>query len=340
MEMLAYDRPAVMDVYTPCGSEHGVSESSSNARARLAVESRMHPLFVHDPRVGTTLHDWFSVDGNPDVDKTWTSSTVEYVDAEGELRLLTTPLTPAVFAMGETRFKKQFRKLRADEEEHALELAEYVELAREDRADRVPFVYATDEDRHLIKVACSTEIVMLTEDRRRYWQTLQYLSGVHEASLTALTQADIDDLRRQLDEALAARETAMDDIARAMTELATSTSAPTGGFGGVAGFGGLSGSGAAPTAPASAAAPAAGADTAVADRPVWLDPADEGLCTDCGTCYQELPQFFERTTKIIDGAARPVAVMIEGSLESVEITPALQKRIDRVKANCDAEIIK
>ena len=42
----------------------------------------------------------------------------------------------------------------------------------------------------------------------------------------------------------------------------------------------------------------------------------------------------------IDGAARPVAVMIEGSLESVEVTPALQKRIDRVKANCDAEIIK
>ena len=67
---------------------------------------------------------------------------------------------------------------------------------------------------------------------------------------------------------------------------------------------------------------------------------DAAKCTDCGTCYQELPQFFERQTKIIDGAARPVAVMIEGSLESVEVTPALQKRIDRVKANCDAEIIK
>ncbi len=336
MEMLAYDRPAVMDVYTPCGSEHGVSESSSNARARLAVESRMHPLFVHDPRVGTTLHDWFSVDGNPDVDKTWTSSTVEYVDAEGDLRLLTTPLTPAVFALGETRFKKQFRRLRPDEDERSLEIAEYVEREADDRGDLVPFVYATDEDRHLIKVACSTEIVMLVEDRRRYWQTLQYLSGVHEASLTALTQADIDDLRRQLDEALAARETAMDDIARAMTELATSTSAPAPA---VSGFGAVSIPTPTPSGAAQAAAPSGG-DTSVADRPVWLDPADEGLCTDCGTCYQELPQFFERTTKIIDGAARPVAVMIEGSLTSVEVTPALQKRIDRVKANCDAEIIK
>ena len=63
-----------MDVYTPCGGEQGISESSSNARARLAVESRMHPLFVHDPRSGSTLHDWFSLDGNPDIDKTWTTS--------------------------------------------------------------------------------------------------------------------------------------------------------------------------------------------------------------------------------------------------------------------------
>ena len=59
----------------PCGSEHGIPEASSNARARLAVESRMHPLFVHDPRRGATLHDWFSLDGNPDIDRTWTTTT-------------------------------------------------------------------------------------------------------------------------------------------------------------------------------------------------------------------------------------------------------------------------
>ena len=52
MRLLEYPAPAVMDVYTPCGGEQGISESSSNARARLAVESRMHPLFVHDPRRG------------------------------------------------------------------------------------------------------------------------------------------------------------------------------------------------------------------------------------------------------------------------------------------------
>ena len=111
MQLLDYPAAAVMDVYTPCGSEHGIPEASSNARARLAVESRMHPLFVHDPRRGSTLHDWFSLDGNPDIDKTWTSSTLEYVDESGQVQLLTTALTPAVFALGEVRFSKQFSRL-------------------------------------------------------------------------------------------------------------------------------------------------------------------------------------------------------------------------------------
>ncbi len=207
MEYLGYQKaPAVMNVYTPCGSEHGIPESSSNARARMAVESRMHPLFVHDPRQGTTMRDWYSIEANPDADKPWTTKTLEYLDEQGALQLLTTPLTPAEFALGEVRFKKQFRKLDASEEESALPIDEYVELAADRRAEHVPFVYATDDDRHLIKVACSHKIVSLVEDRLRYWQTLQYLSGVREDQLTALHDTDIADLRAKYEEAATARE--------------------------------------------------------------------------------------------------------------------------------------
>jgi len=334
MEYLEYQAPALMDVYTPCGSEHGVSESSSNARARLAVESRMHPLFVHDPRRGRTLHDWFSLDGNPDTDKTWTTSTLEYLDENGKVALLTTPLTPAEFALGETRFKKQFRRLGPEEDDRAVPIDEYAELAKADRGDKVPFVYATDDDRQLIKVACSSDIVALVEDRRRYWQTLQYLSGVHEAQLTSLHRADFESLRARYEEAMHSRENSLDEIARAMSELASSSKAPVG-------LGGSFSTGVKPTAAPTAATPStASAGTAVVDAPVYLAPADEPLCTDCGTCYQELPQFFQKVTKVIDGAARPVAEMIPGAVESVEITPELQKRIDRVKATCDAEIIR
>ena len=94
-------------------------------------------------------------------------------------------------------------------------------------------------------------------------------------------------------------------------------------------------SAAAPSAAGTAAAPAE-----VTAAPIHLDPADELTCTDCGTCYQELPQFFEKATMVVDGKARAVAHMIRGAVEKVEITPEVQKRIDRVKANCDAEIIR
>ncbi len=337
MQLLQYQAPAVMDVYTPCGSEHGVSEAASNARSRLAVESRMHPLFVHDPREGTNLYDWFSLEGNPDIDKTWTTSTLEYLDADGTVALLTTPLTPAEFALGETRFKKQFRRLDEHEAAMAMPIDELVELPPEQRAGRVPFVYATDDDRHLIRVACSESVVALVEDRRRYWQTLQYLAGVHEHESTSLLRADIDALRAAYDDAMAARETSLDAIAAAMTDLATSSKAPMGGLGALVGTPAVA-AGPAPAASDAATEPAGTVGTITA--PVWLDPADEPLCTDCGTCYQELPQFFDKTTVVIDGAARVVARMKPGAVDSVQVTPDIQKRIDRVKATCDAEIIR
>jgi pyruvate-ferredoxin/flavodoxin oxidoreductase len=335
MELLNYTTgPAVMDVYTPCGSEHGIPEAASNARARLAVESRMNPLFVHDPRLGTSLNESFSIEGNPDPDRDWTTTTLQYVDDAGLLQLMTTPLTPAEFALGEVRFKKQFRTLAPELEAVAVPIDEYVDLPGSQRDGRVPFIYATDQDRHLTKVACSASIVALVDERRRYWHTLQYLTGEHETRLSARHRSDIEALQAQYDQAMQQRETSLDDIARAMSDLAASSGAP-------AGFGGAVPTGLSPGAGTRAAVPSApAAAVGVLTGPVYLDPADEALCNDCGTCYQELPQFFEKATVIIDGTARTIARMVPGAAEGVEVTPELRKRIDRVRATCDAEIIR
>ncbi len=45
------------------------------------------------------------------------------------MQLLTTPLTPAVFALGEVRFSKQFSRLAPEDEERAVPIEEYVETA-------------------------------------------------------------------------------------------------------------------------------------------------------------------------------------------------------------------
>jgi pyruvate-ferredoxin/flavodoxin oxidoreductase len=343
MRMLAYQSgAAVMDIYTPCGTENGIAEDLSNSRSQLAVESRMSPLFVHDPSKGTTLRERFSLDGNPDPGKMWTSSTIEYIGENGQLELMDTPLTPAEFALGEVRFKKQFHKLPADAEATAIPIADYSEMSLADREGHVPFVYATDADKRLIKVACSEAIVSLVEDRKRFWQTLQYLSGQHEDKLTSEYRKEVEALKAQYEELLQLRESSLDDIATAMSALAASSKAPARGRTSLPLQATTQGASAAP----GAAAVATATDPSCADvvkegkGPIYLDPADEYKCNDCGTCYQELPQFFEKKTMIVDGESRTVATMVPGALDSVQLTPDLQKRIDRVKASCDAEIIK
>ena len=327
--------PAVMDVYTPCQSEHGVADDAANRRARMAVKSRVNPLFVHDPRLGDNIHDRFSLDGNPEPTKTWSTNKLEYVDTSGSLQLLTTVVTPADFALAETRFKSQFRKLRREEEAAALPVYEYIELDEADKAGHIPFVHTTDPDMHLLKMVCSPEMIALVEDRRRNWQLLQYLAGQDVDKLTSLHKTQLAELQARYDEATTARETSLDDIARMMAELAESGTMPaTAPLAAAAATVAVS-------APAQAAAAVATATASSGPRPVVsLAEADQTLCTDCKTCYQEMPEIFEPVRVIVDGEARTVARIIPGALEQLQVTPDVEARIKKIVANCDSEIIR
>ena len=217
------DSPAVLDVYTPCQGEQGIADPQASRHARLAVESRMSPLFVHDPRRGADLHSRFSLDGNPDPDKDWTTNTIEYVE-DGATKLMEAPLTPADFALIEGRFRKQFRPLAADAV--GVPIHEYVDLGPADRAGKTPFVWSTDDDKKLVKVEASQTIVHLVQERRKNWRTLQYLAGLDVAKLDADHHVEVEALKRQYKEAVEARESSIDSIAKAMSELAASSNAP------------------------------------------------------------------------------------------------------------------
>ncbi|MCA0251107.1 MAG: 2-oxoacid:acceptor oxidoreductase family protein [Actinobacteria bacterium] len=330
-DMLGYNQGAsLMVTYAPCDTENGMAEDLANARSRLAVESRMSPLFVHDPRRGDSLAERFSLDGNPAVDQLWTTTTLDYLDETRTLQLMTMPLTPADFALGEVRFAKQFRWLAVHEEAAAVPIAEFIDLAPEQRVGKIPFVYSTDRRKQLVRMACSAAIVSLVEERKAHWQLLQFLAGQSEAALSSQHRSELEALSTRYTEAVEAREMSLDAIAQAMADLATSSGAPVGGPLQL----GLGVPGPFPAA----AAPAA--PTAVAERLIWLDEDDLPRCNDCATCYQELPQLFEKATVVVDGAPKTVGRMRPGSLDTVEVTPELSARIARVKATCDAEIIQ
>ena len=129
MDFLTYNEsPAVFDTYTTCQPEHGIADDAGSRRAILAVESRLSPVFVHDPRRGNTLAERFSLEGNPEIGKDWITTTLDYVDDEGNARLLEIPFTVADFALHEGRFKKHFHPL-ADAGE-PVPIHEYIDLDR------------------------------------------------------------------------------------------------------------------------------------------------------------------------------------------------------------------
>jgi pyruvate-ferredoxin/flavodoxin oxidoreductase len=321
------DSPAVLDVYTPCQGEQGITDPLANRHGRVAVESRMNPLFVHDPRRGGDLHSRFSLEGNPAIDKDWITTTLEYVE-DGATKLMDVPLTPADFALTEGRFKKQFRPLKADAT--GVPLHDYIDLGQADRIGKTPFVWSVDDEKKLVKVEVASTVVALVEERRRNWRTLQYLAGQDVARLDANHHLELETLRHQYEEAVEARESSIDTIAQAKSELAAASKAPP--------AGGLSlalGGGPVATARPSAAPAAAKANGAA----VSLAEEDVAKCTYCKTCYNELPELFEKTRVVVNGGTKQACHLIAGALARVTITPELKSKIARVAANCVAEII-
>ncbi|WP_041801351.1 2-oxoacid:acceptor oxidoreductase family protein [Rhodopseudomonas palustris] len=332
LEYLNYsDSPAVLDVYTPCQAEHGIGDAVANRQARKAVESRMNPVFVHDPRRGSNLHSAFSLDGNPEPDQDWAAQSIEYVDDNGATQLLKTAVTPADFAYTEVRFKKQFKKLAADAD--GVVVQDYVALSPDQRVGKTPFIYATDADKRLIKLSVGAAVIRLVEERRKYWRTLQFLSGLDVRQIDETHRVELDALLRQYEDSLKARETSLDSIARGMSELAASSNAPAAG-----GFAGLM----AGLAPAAAAPATNGAKAPITSGnvPITISEDDLAKCTNCKSCYQDVGEVFEPTKIVVDGVTKDVAHVIPGVFGKLKITPELSAKLSRAAANCDAEIIR
>ena len=158
---------------------------------------------------------------------------------------------------------------------------------------------------------------------------LQHLSGLHVDDLTSTHRLELQNLQRQYQDSVTQRETSIDGIARAMSELAAASGAPA--------SSGL----ASVFAPTATAAPApTNGSASDAGVLVAIDEADQAKCTNCKTCYQDMSEVFEKTRIVVDGVTKEVGRVIPGVLQKLPVTQELISRASRVAANCDAEIIR
>lgn len=182
----------------------------------------MSPVFVHDPRKGETLSERFSIEGNPELQQDWATHTISYIDSDGMTQLKQVPFTPADFSLYEGRFKKHFNPV--TETQNAVEIAKYVTMSADERNGKVPFIWATDKQQHLIKLSVSSSIVALTEERLRNWHMLQYLSGQHITNIDQQYQRQIDEWKQRYHNAIDSNEQTIETIANGLAELAMAAS--------------------------------------------------------------------------------------------------------------------
>ena len=250
-------RPALFNLYTPCQPEHGIGDDMSAHQAKLAVESRAYPLFRYNPDKGKTPQECFELDGNPEMDKIWPNYTLNYVDG-GREKTLEVPMTFADFALTEARFRKHFRKVPQDAwNENMVPFSEFLDMDKDEREGKVPFIWAVDRKKHLSRVMVASAIVESAEDRRDFWIMLKAMAGVKEA------EAPAENLEEKI------RREVVGNIAAGLMKMA-------GGSGN--GFEALANGSAASVAPAEAAQATNGEHMSP-----WID-TDE--CTSCDECIK------------------------------------------------------
>ena len=340
MEFLTYnDSPAIFDTYTTCQPEHGIADDIGARRAVLAVESRMNPVFVHDPRNGDTLAERFSLEGNPDIGQDWIMTTLDYIDEDGNAQLMEIPFTAADFAVQEGRFKKHFKPLVGDTAGEPMPIHEFIDLDIDQRYGKIPYIWSTDVNRKLIKLTMTHAMVELTAERRRNWRMLEYLGGLHIDRMAASHKQEVDEWMHRYDESNTARENAIDSIARGMAELASASGAPAEPATQSISVDAITAARTAVEVQAKAP-PAATLSTQAGATLVEITDEDMPKCTNCKTCYQDCSELFEKTTIMVDGESKVVSRVIPGIFDKIEITPELVQRASRIADDCDAEIIR
>ncbi|MBS1826122.1 MAG: 2-oxoacid:acceptor oxidoreductase family protein [Acidobacteria bacterium] len=261
-------RPALFNVYAACMPEHGIADDLAEQQSKLAVESRAYPLVRYNPDKGITPEECFDLEGNPTLEADWPTYTLEYTDDKGQKAKLELPLTFADFAVTEARFRKHFRTAPRDTwNENMVPMAEFLDIAPEDREGKFPFIWAVDKKNRLIRVIPAEPIVKSCEDRRNFWRMLKSLAGVRPV-------VDV----KQVEERIRI-EFAQNLTARLLE---------------------LTGGGALPSMPAVAlpAPPTAGNSAAAASASngggngyvaPWIDSAE---CTSCDECININPKVF------------------------------------------------
>ncbi len=163
-----------------------------------ALEGRAHPLFHYDPEAGETWARRLDFSVNPSAEDDWPACEILCLDNAGTQTPIASHFTFADFALLEAPYHGEYRLIPDGlESESFVDAAEYLQLDAETSCEMIPFVWATDANGIMHRLAFTRQLGFACRDRLNYWHTLQELSGVRNEYVLEAVQNERERLEAE-----------------------------------------------------------------------------------------------------------------------------------------------
>lgn len=147
--------------------------------AGAGIESRAHPFFRINPEAGDSAASRMGFEGNPQQDRDWPLHPFSYLDENGNNVTKELAFTFADYALLVTSLRDHFRLIPPGcDSDGLVSVQDYLAMSPEEAYQKVPFVWAIDDNTILHRLVISRELALACRDRLNYWRTLQEMAGV------------------------------------------------------------------------------------------------------------------------------------------------------------------
>lgn len=183
-----FEGPALFHIHAPSPGRHGFATDRTLEQARLAVETRTFPLFHYDPKAEGVFGTRIDLRSNPEPLRIWIEEGEKGEEEPGlreqgssssnlDPRNSQLALTPAVWALGEARFRDWLTPLALDAPEPT-PLDTYLELDEQGRRGKTAYASLERPQREPVRFRVADEMIKACRERKDAWRLLQELGGL------------------------------------------------------------------------------------------------------------------------------------------------------------------
>jgi hypothetical protein len=186
---LEYKGPALFNIFS--GSTTSFPNLAPYLVSASAAQSRAFPSFAYDPGAGENQATRFHLDGNPQAESDWPVDAFNYEDQDLQAVNEDLAFTFVDFAAGDKRLSGNFISIpQAKWHANMVPVEQYLKLADEEAAERVPYILMVDGENVLHRVVATHNIISAARRYAETWRNLQELGGINNSHALALLKSE------------------------------------------------------------------------------------------------------------------------------------------------------